>query len=145
MSVSRYKPTGNRTGSPLLAYFPNQIATDGAIMSLRTTVGAVLSRNLALDCRFAVALADNFSTIRSRVSFRHLSGDAAEATEQAVIVFPVHCSEAPENVSILSPLGMALIGEREGSEVEYVAPGGTYRIRIEAVAQQQTPRVLQRE
>ena len=88
---------------------------------------------------------DDVVTIRSRVSFRHLSGDAAEATEQAVIVFPVHCSEAAENVSILSPLGMALIGEREGSEVEYVAPGGTYRIRIEAVAPQQTPRVLQRE
>ncbi len=93
----------------------------------------------------AETIPDDVVTIRSRVSFRHLSDDVAEAAEQAVIVFPVHCSEAPENVSILSPLGMALIGEREGTEVEYVAPGGTYRIRIDAVAQQQTPRVLQRE
>jgi len=30
-------------------------------MSLRTAVGAALSRNLTLDCRFAVALADNSS------------------------------------------------------------------------------------
>jgi len=30
-------------------------------MSLRTAVGAALSRNIALDCRFVVALADSFS------------------------------------------------------------------------------------
>jgi hypothetical protein len=30
-------------------------------MSLRTAVGAALSRFFALDCRFAVALADSFS------------------------------------------------------------------------------------
>jgi len=40
----------------------------GAVMSLRTAVGAALSRNLALDCRFAVALADNFSTM-FRITF----------------------------------------------------------------------------
>jgi hypothetical protein len=38
-----------------------QIAAVGAVMSPRTAVGAAASRDLLLDCRFAVALAANFS------------------------------------------------------------------------------------
>ena len=61
MSVSRRKAIGIRTDSPLLACFPNQMAAEGTVISLRTPVAAALSRNLALDCRFAIALADDFS------------------------------------------------------------------------------------
>ncbi|TVQ38601.1 MAG: hypothetical protein EA384_08630 [Spirochaetaceae bacterium] len=85
-------------------------------------------------------------TMYSRVRYRHLDRrEAAAATETAVIVFPAQASQAPENVSILSPLGMALIGERVGTEIEYEAPGGTYRIAIESVEHAVTGRSETRE
>jgi hypothetical protein len=55
MSVSRHKHLPN---SPESSY------RFGAVMSPRTAVGAAFSRNLVLDCRLAVALADGFSTIQ---------------------------------------------------------------------------------
>ena len=80
------------------------------------------------------SIPDDAITMNSRVRYRHLDHlEAPDTTETAVIVFPAQVSQATENVSILSPLGMALIGERVGTEIEYEAPGGTYRIAIESV------------
>jgi hypothetical protein len=36
---------------------------------------------------------------------------------------------------VLAPLGTALLGYREGDEVEWVMPGGLRRLRIEKVRQ----------
>ncbi len=78
---------------------------------------------------------NNVVTMHSRVRYRYVD---SETTHEAVIVFPAEIKESSAHVSILSPFGMALIGEREGSEVEYVAPGGTYRVVIERVEHVQT-------
>lgn len=69
-------------------------------------------------------------TLRSRVMYTYLdSGESGVA----VVVFPAELGDSAENVSILSPFGMALIGEREGTTVEYSAPGGRYRVRVDKV------------
>lgn len=71
-------------------------------------------------------------TLRSRVTYTY---EHDGATGHAVVVFPAEVKEAPENVSIFSPFGMALIGERAGTVVLYVAPGGQYEVRIDKVEQ----------
>lgn len=76
--------------------------------------------------------ANGVVTVRSRVTYRYEDSDEVQV---ARVVFPAEMRGASENVSILSPFGMALIGEREGTVVEYAAPGGSYRVTIDKVEQ----------
>lgn len=80
----------------------------------------------------AAAMPSDVITMGSRVNYTCIETDT---TADATIVFPAQSKEGQEYVSILAPLGLALIGERAGTEVAYVAPGGTYRIRINTVEQ----------
>jgi len=71
-------------------------------------------------------------TLRSEVTYTY---EDTGATGHAIVVFPADAKEGPENISIFSPFGMALIGEREGTVVQNVAPGGTYKVQIDKVTQ----------
>lgn len=51
------------------------------------------------------------------------------------LVLPSQADLANGRVSVLAPLGTALLGFREGDEVEWTMPGGLRRLRIEAVMQ----------
>lgn len=51
------------------------------------------------------------------------------------LVLPSQANLANGRVSVLAPLGTALLGFREGDEVEWTMPGGLRRLRIEAVMQ----------
>lgn len=55
--------------------------------------------------------------------------------EQFQLVYPEHADLAENRISMLTPLGIAVLGQREGDKVEYQAPGGTTRIRIRKVSQ----------
>lgn len=70
----------------------------------------------------------NVVTMNSRVRYRDLaSNDEATLT----IVYPAEAEASAGRVSVLSPMGGALLGEAEGSEVELPLPQGqTRRIRI---------------
>ncbi len=70
-------------------------------------------------------------TMGSRIRFTCIE---TRQTAEVVLVFPAQAHDE-SCISILTPLGLALIGEREGTEVEYVAPGGTFRIQIDKVEQ----------
>jgi regulator of nucleoside diphosphate kinase len=88
----------------------------------------------------SVSIPDDVITIQSRVTYTYLDTDT---TAQAVLGFPAQSKEADgserkDHVSILSPFGLALIGEREGTEVEYQAPGGAFRIRIDKVEHEES-------
>jgi regulator of nucleoside diphosphate kinase len=53
------------------------------------------------------------------------------------IVYPADADAVSGRISVLSPVGAALLGEAEGSEVELPLPHGqTRRIRIESVLYQ---------
>lgn len=49
------------------------------------------------------------------------------------IVFPVDADLRRNRISVLAPVGTALIGYRAGDLVEWATPGGTKRLRIEEV------------
>lgn len=54
-----------------------------------------------------------------------------------VVVPPAQADLAAGYISVLAPLGTALLGYREGDEVEWHMPGGVRRLRIEKVRQPQ--------
>jgi regulator of nucleoside diphosphate kinase len=77
---------------------------------------------------------DDVVTMNSRVQFR----DAASGEEDTVtIVYPSDADPSSGRISVLSPVGGAMLGAAEGQEVELPLPHGlTRRIRIESVLYQ---------
>lgn len=52
---------------------------------------------------------------------------------EITLVYPHETQPAEGRISVLAPLGTALLGYREGDEVEWLMPGGIRRLRIERV------------
>ena len=69
-------------------------------------------------------------TMHSTVRVRDLDSGR---TVVYTLVFPVDADIEKERISILAPIGTALIGYRAGDLVEWRTPGGTRRLRIEEV------------
>jgi regulator of nucleoside diphosphate kinase len=76
----------------------------------------------------------NVVTMNSRVLFEDVhTGDKGTVT----LVYPTEADVASRRISVLSPVGAALIGEAEGAEVELPLPHGqSRRIRIVQVLYQ---------
>lgn len=55
--------------------------------------------------------------------------------QELVLVSPTEADVSARRISVLAPLGTALLGNCEGDEVEWLMPGGIRRLRIEAVLQ----------
>jgi regulator of nucleoside diphosphate kinase len=51
------------------------------------------------------------------------------------IVFPRDANVSEGRISVLAPIGTALLGFAEGDEIEWNVPGGVRRFRIDAVNQ----------
>ncbi|WP_262912209.1 GreA/GreB family elongation factor [Mongoliitalea daihaiensis] len=54
---------------------------------------------------------------------------------QFMLTFPKNANLAENKLSILSPLGVALIGFQEGQEIEWPLPAGVRKFKIEKVTQ----------
>lgn len=52
------------------------------------------------------------------------------------LVFPEDADFAKGKISVLSPLGTALLGYKEGDVVEWVAPAGTKKLKVEKILYQ---------
>ena len=55
------------------------------------------------------------------------------ARQELMLVGPAEANVSARRISVLAPLGTALLGYRQGDEVEWLMPGGVRRIRIESV------------
>jgi regulator of nucleoside diphosphate kinase len=69
-------------------------------------------------------------TMNSTARVRDLS---TGATAVYTVVFPADADVASNRISVLAPVGTALIGYRRGDEVEWRTPGGARRLLIEEV------------
>lgn len=78
-------------------------------------------------------------TMHSRVRVRDLGTGAAR---NYTLVFPYQADLRYGRLSVLAPLGTALLGYREGDEIEWAMPGGLRQLRIESVRQTRSPRAL---
>ena len=72
-------------------------------------------------------------TMNSRVRVRDLQ---TNDTETYTIVFPDDADIDENRLSVLAPLGTALLGRAAGDVVEFKAPAGERRLRIERVVYQ---------
>lgn len=71
-------------------------------------------------------------TMHSEVRVLDLeSGERSDYT----LVFPREADVSARRISVVAPLGTALLGFREGDTVEWMMPGGIRRLRIERVHQ----------
>jgi regulator of nucleoside diphosphate kinase len=84
--------------------------------------------------RAEVVTADDVSpdivTMHSTVRVRDLDD---ERSEVYTIVFPEDADIGRKRISVLSPIGTALIGYRAGDLIEWATPGRTRRLRIDKV------------
>jgi regulator of nucleoside diphosphate kinase len=70
-------------------------------------------------------------TMNSR-ALLHLSGEDIDAT----LVYPDDADWNEGRLSVLSPIGTAILGYREGDDVEWEVPSGKTRINIKKVTYQ---------
>lgn len=71
-------------------------------------------------------------TMHTRV---HVFDLKSHERRELVLVFPWESDPVAGRISVLAPLGTALLGYREGDEVEWTMPGGPRRLRIDKVWQ----------
>ena len=72
-------------------------------------------------------------TMNSRIRLTDL--DSAEELVYT-LVYPAEADYAAGKISVLAPVGTALLGERVGNEIVWDVPGGTRRLRIEELLYQ---------
>lgn len=75
-------------------------------------------------------------TMGSKVQARDLRTGRVEGFQ---LVYPRESDPASHRVSVLAPLGTALLGNSEGETVEWSMPGGRRSLRIERVMQAPRP------
>lgn len=78
-------------------------------------------------------------TMHSRVTVRDLD---AGTSRTYTLVFPREADLSSGRLSVLAPLGTALLGYRVGDEIEWPMPGGVRRVRIDRVQQTRSPSVF---
>lgn len=72
-------------------------------------------------------------TMHSRVRVRDLKG---RESETYTLVYPDQADINENKLSVLAPLGMALLGTRVGQVVNFDAPAGRRRLKIERILYQ---------
>ena len=65
-----------------------------------------------------------------------LADTATGESRVVTVVFPGAADAAHGKISILAPIGTALLGYAVGDEIEWQVPGGQRRFRIEAIEYQ---------
>lgn len=88
-----------------------------------------LDQAIVLD---ASELSPNVVTMYSDVRVRDLASGHAQ---QLTLVYPNEADVSAGRISVLAPLGTALLGYRTGNVVEREMPGGLRRLLIEEVLQ----------
>ena len=81
----------------------------------------------------ANAVPDDVVTLRSRVHVSNLSMGSAQTL---TLAFPGEARKDDDAISVLAPIGLALLGERTGKVVECVTPEGSIELQIDRVVYQ---------
>jgi len=72
-------------------------------------------------------------TMNSRV---RLCDDASGQSETYTLVYPEEADITREKLSVLAPLGAALLGSRAGQTIRVNTPGGVRRLKVERILYQ---------
>ena len=72
-------------------------------------------------------------TMNSQARIRDLDSDEVMVI---TLVFPVEADYERGRLSVIAPIGTALLGYRAGDSVEWAVPGGVRRLKIEQILYQ---------
>src|ERR1041384_2690956 len=72
-------------------------------------------------------------TMRSKVSLKDLKSGK---TEMYSLVFPSEANSNEGHISVLAPIGTALLGNRSGAAVESRVPSGLRRLKVKEILYQ---------
>lgn len=72
-------------------------------------------------------------TMNSKVQFRDLGTGERESY---TLVYPAEAEIEQAKLSVLAPLGAALLGAKVGATVECLAPGGVRKLKVEKILYQ---------
>lgn len=72
-------------------------------------------------------------TMNSRFLLKHLNSE--EKTEYS-LVYPEDADFLENKISVMAPIGTAMLGYHEGDEIDWQVPDGTVRLKIEKVLYQ---------
>ena len=86
-----------------------------------------LDRAVVLDGN---AVPPNVVTLNAKFEIEDLAMGEVDAY---TLVFPDRANVDQQMLSVLAPIGTAVLGYREGDEVEWATPGGMRRFRIRRV------------
>lgn len=81
----------------------------------------------------ATDVARDIVTMNTRLRLRNRETDASAVY---TLVFPENADADRNRISVLAPLGVALLGAREGDTVVWRTPAGEQRMTIEAILYQ---------
>jgi regulator of nucleoside diphosphate kinase len=88
-----------------------------------------LARATVIDPAAAPA---DLVTMHARVEFEYLG---TGEIEEYALVYPERADAANGRLSILAPVGTALLGLRAGDTIDWPTPGGIRRLRVRRVTQ----------
>jgi regulator of nucleoside diphosphate kinase len=108
----------------------DRLRTRDNLLTVADALEGELDRAEIVDPR---AVPPDVVTMNSEATVRDLgTGDV----EQLRVVFPASAAPRKGAISVLAPLGLALLGAHAGDEVTWDVPGGTRRLRVERVTYQ---------
>jgi regulator of nucleoside diphosphate kinase len=106
-------------------------SVDEADFPGKADLEAELSRAIVVEAK---DIPPKVVTMRSTVKFRIESSSEERCL---TLVYPSDVDDSGRTISILAPVGSALLGLSEGDEIDWPKPGGgTLRVRIEEVTYQ---------
>ena len=106
------------------------------IENLRTSRDDINDLRAELDQARVVAPADippDVITMNSTAQLRDLADDELMTY---TLVFPAQANADDGRISVLAPIGTAMLGHRVGDEFEWSVPAGPIRLRVESVLYQ---------
>ena len=109
---------------------------EGARLRRHRDLGHVEELDTELDRAHIVPAGEippDVVTMNSRVALRDLD---TGGEMMLTLVFPHEANVDQQKVSVLAPLGTAVLGYRSGDIIEWQVPGGTRRVRVERVLYQ---------
>ena len=109
----------------LLVSSLGRVPAGGIVEKLR----GELARATVIDSASASA---DLVTMHARVEFEYLG---TGEIEEYVLVYPERADAASGRLSILAPVGTALLGLRAGDTIDWPTPGGMRRLRVRRVTQ----------
>lgn len=81
-------------------------------------------------------LPKNAVTMNAKVTFKDLK---TKEKQEVTLVYPAKANSEEHHVSVLAPLGTALLGAVVGDTLEFEVPQGTRRIKVVSVEQPEHP------